>query len=168
MLNTSFSESISSSVTAADLGNDERVAKRAAAVDASSRPVLDATYIRFLLECQVFVEMIRVGDTDGAFIYANETLGSSAYFGPRFRPHLGSVISLIAYPDPSSVKSATGGPGLLSQARRDELAALVNGWLLSNLGWTADTALERIVRQVCVWFSRNCKRCVLCKTPWPV
>ncbi|CAJ2655369.1 unnamed protein product [Trifolium pratense] len=103
----------------------------------------------FLLHCQKFIELVRVGDLKEAVTYGRIEL--SRFFGsPVFEELVQECVALLAYEQP--LESAVGY--LLKDSRREVVADSVNAMILStnpNLKETKNclhSNLERLLRQL--------------------
>ncbi|KND03907.1 uncharacterized protein SPPG_01359 [Spizellomyces punctatus DAOM BR117] len=113
--------------------------------------VLDGTTkesvdILFELQCQRFVECVRQRCAVDALAFAQEELGKFIFHGPQYLTALNRIIALIAYADPETSPVAE----FLSQKRREEVATMLNSYILSYHSLPPTTTMERIVRQATV------------------
>ncbi|KAI8895455.1 CTLH/CRA C-terminal to lish motif domain-containing protein [Globomyces pollinis-pini] len=102
----------------------------------------EATQVRFVLQCQQFIEYVR-SNSPQALEFAQNELGSFANENQQFAETLQDVIALLAYPDPIQSPIAH----YMSEARREYVATIVNNYLISAGGGNSWTSLERLVQQ---------------------
>jgi len=112
---------------------------------ASSRKVL------FRLNCQRFIEIVRLGETLEALKFAQTTLRAikndlSINGTPEEIETLSAISSLIAYQNPDQSPIAK----YLDQSFRDETADIVNNAVLALVNLPVETRLAKIVRQMTV------------------
>ena len=100
-------------------------------------------YVRFLLRCQGFIELLRQNEPMQALAYAQAQLaeyesaeadGQSA----ALRDELRHVIGLIAFAEPAS--SANGHAHLMADGHREAVADALNGAVLAEHGLPATCA----------------------------
>ncbi|KAI8890146.1 hypothetical protein K501DRAFT_319858 [Backusella circina FSU 941] len=101
-----------------------------------------AQLIMFKLHCQQFIEIIRLNSTDGlgAIRYAQKHLNPTTSV---LKEKVKEVTSLIAYTNPEE----SHAKHLLSQERREQLAAEVNHVILAQCHLPVQTSIERMSRQ---------------------
>ncbi|XP_011628600.1 ran-binding protein 10 isoform X2 [Amborella trichopoda] len=105
--------------------------------------------VRFLLHCQKFIELVRVGLLEEAVTYARAELARFFAMKP-YEDLLQDCIALLAYEEPS--KSSVGY--LLDVAQREVAADAVNAMILSTNPNSKDSknclhsCLERLLRQL--------------------
>ncbi|KAJ3024015.1 UNVERIFIED_CONTAM: hypothetical protein HDU68_008347 [Siphonaria sp. JEL0065] len=102
-----------------------------------------AAHAAFLIHAQMFIELVRVGDSKKALLFAQTELAAFAALDPKYFDALSDIGALIAYSDPFASPLAH----YLSQQRREEVANYLNGFLLAQQNLPATTSLERIVAQ---------------------
>lgn len=92
------------------------------------------------LLAQHFIELIREGNIQGAFSFAQSELVPFANDNPECQEHQKEVLGLLAYPDPhvSPIRH------LLDKSRYASLAEAVNETILS----ARDSALESTMRHI--------------------
>ncbi|KAI8905767.1 CTLH/CRA C-terminal to lish motif domain-containing protein [Powellomyces hirtus] len=99
--------------------------------------------IMFQLQCQRFVECVKVSAAE-AMTFAQQELGKFGAFGrPKYVEKLNDIIGLIAYPDPYSSPLAP----YLSEKRREEVATSLNSHILASQGFPSTTTMEQLIRQ---------------------
>ncbi|GMH00337.1 hypothetical protein Nepgr_002176 [Nepenthes gracilis] len=103
----------------------------------------------FLLHCQKFIELVRVGELEEAVKYGRIQLGK--FFGlPGFEELLKDCVALLAYEEP--LKSSVGY--LLKDSQREVVADAINAMVLSTNASVEDSRnclysyLEKLLRQL--------------------
>lgn len=92
------------------------------------------------LLAQHFIDLVREGNIQGAFSFAQSELVPFANNNPECQEHQNEVLGLLAYPDPyvSPIRH------LLDKSRYNSLAEAVNEAILT----ARDSALESAMRQI--------------------
>ncbi|OVA16367.1 B30.2/SPRY domain [Macleaya cordata] len=109
----------------------------------------DNSTICFLLHCQKFVELVQVGELEGAVRYARVEL-AKFFENASLVAILKTCVALLAYEDPS--KSPVGY--LLGMGQREVVADAVNAMVLSTNPEAKDSLsctrshLEKLLRQL--------------------
>ncbi|RKO93572.1 CTLH/CRA C-terminal to lish motif domain-containing protein [Blyttiomyces helicus] len=94
--------------------------------------------MRFLLQCQQFIERVRTSGPE-ALTFARNELG-------EIDPKMKDVVGLIAYADPERSPLAE----YLSPRRREQVATSLNSHILSLENLPPHTSIERLVSQATV------------------
>ncbi|CAO3692373.1 unnamed protein product [Umbelopsis ramanniana] len=107
--------------------------------------------VQFRLNCQRFIEIVRLGETLEALKFAQTTLRALSNDlkingTPEEIETLSTVSSLIAYQNPEQSPIAK----YLDQSYRDETADIVNNAVLELVDLPVETRLEKIVKQMTV------------------
>ncbi|KAI9288947.1 CTLH/CRA C-terminal to lish motif domain-containing protein [Umbelopsis sp. AD052] len=107
--------------------------------------------VQFRLNCQRFIEIVRLGETLEALKFAQTTLRAlsndlKVNGTPEEIETLSTVSSLIAYQNPEQSPIAK----YLDQSYRDETADIVNNAVLELVDLPVETRLEKIVKQMTV------------------
>ncbi|KAH8554084.1 CTLH/CRA C-terminal to lish motif domain-containing protein [Umbelopsis sp. PMI_123] len=107
--------------------------------------------VQFRLNCQRFIEIVRLGETLEALKFAQTTLRALSNDlkingTPEEIETLSTISSLIAYQNPEQSPIAK----YLDQSYRDESADIVNNAVLELVDLPVETRLERIVKQMTV------------------
>lgn len=105
------------------------------------------SFVNFLLSCQKFIELVRVGTLSVAVEYARTTLSQLQGTSNAQDSHLQNCLALLAYKDP-----ATSPVGyLLTCTQRDAVADTVNVAILALGAFTAtfqQSLLEELLKQL--------------------
>lgn len=99
--------------------------------------------VKFQLQCQQFVEMVRIKDDKGAVVFGRSTL-STASKTSADHELLQDALSLIAYDEPQSSPQGY----LLGDSYKMDLAATVNAAILKQKGRWSESRLERLLKQL--------------------
>ncbi|GAQ84119.1 spla ryanodine receptor domain-containing protein [Klebsormidium nitens] len=105
------------------------------------------TNVAFLLNCQKFVEYIKLSQLDEAVKHARGVLSTFRGYSALQDAHLEDVLALLAYEDPSSSPVAY----LLSHSQREVVADTLSASVLALASPTSrppQSALELLLRQL--------------------
>lgn len=121
-----------------------QLAEAMATIEQAAPGTLDShSRIKFQLQCQQFVEMVRLKDDKGAVVFGRATL-STASKTPADHELLQDALSLIAYDDPQSSPQGY----LLGESYKIDLAAAVNAAILKQKGRRSESRLETLLKQL--------------------
>jgi len=106
--------------------------------------VLKQKHIRFSLDCQEFVELLRRGCGDKALAFARSRLAAYRDLREHQKDRLFAVMGMLAFEDVQKSSSA----GMLGKHHREALAVEVNAEIMACLGLPPTSRLERILSQL--------------------